>query len=94
MLFNSLEFIFGFLPIVFVVFWLLRTTQSRYIWLTIAGYVFYGWWDARFCGLMAFSTLISYSAGLGMLRSAVGSRQRKLCLVIPITVDLALLGFF
>ena len=94
MLFNSLEFIFAFLPITYAVFWLLSTARSRYVWLTITGYVFYGWWDPRFCLLMAFSTLVSYAAGLGMLRYAPGTRERKWCLVIPIGVDLALLGFF
>ena len=42
---------------------------------------------------MAFSTLVSYSAGLGFLRWT-DPRRRKLCLVIPIAVDLLLLGFF
>ena len=94
MLFNSVEFIFGFLPIAYAVFWLLPNASSRYVWLTVAGYVFYGWWDPRFCLLMAFSTLVSFTAGLGMLRHPVGSRKRKLYLVVPITLDLALLGFF
>jgi alginate O-acetyltransferase complex protein AlgI len=93
-LFNSIEFLFGFLPIAYAVFWLLRSTRSRYVWLTVSGYVFYGWWDARFCLLMAFSTLVSYFAGLGMLRTAAGSRERRLCLIIPITLDLLLLAFF
>jgi alginate O-acetyltransferase complex protein AlgI len=43
---------------------------------------------------MAFSTMVSYLAGQGILRSPVGSRARKLYLVVPISVDLALLGFF
>ena len=94
MLFNSLEFIFAFLPLTYAVFWLLKNARGRYVWLTISGYVFYGWWDPRFCLLMAFSTLVSYTAGLGMLRYSPGTRERKLCLVVPITVDLALLGFF
>lgn len=94
MLFNSIEFIFAFLPIVYAVFWLLPNAQSRYVWLTISGYVFYGWWDPRFVLLMAFSTLVSFGAGLGMLRSAIGSRERKWFLIIPIAVDLLLLGFF
>jgi alginate O-acetyltransferase complex protein AlgI len=93
MLFNSFIFIFVFLPITYVVFWALRNTTSRYVWLTLTGYVFYGYWDARFCLLMAFSTLVSYFAGLGFLRWT-DPRHRKLCLVVPITVDLALLGFF
>ena len=94
MLFNSLEFIFAFLPLAYVVFWLLPNAKGRYIWLTITGYVFYGWWDPRFCLLMAFSTLVSYLAGRGMLYYAKGTRERKLCLVVPISIDLALLGFF
>src|SRR5215467_13798087 len=93
MLFNSFIFLFAFLPIAYVVFWALRDTTSRYAWLTLTGYVFYGYWDARFCLLMAFSTLVSYCAGLGFLRWS-DPVKRKLCLVIPITVDLALLGFF
>jgi hypothetical protein len=34
-----------------------------------AGYVFYGFWDYRFCALMAASTLISFVAGLDMTPS-------------------------
>src|SRR5262249_40155806 len=84
---------FLFLPITYAVFWLLRTAGQRYVWLTITGYIFYSYWDARFCLLMAFSTLVSYLAGLGFL-SCSSPRARKLCLVLPITVDLVLLGFF
>src|SRR5713101_1026629 len=93
MLFNSFVFLFAFLPITYVVFWTLRTAQARYVWLTITGYVFYGYWDARFCLLMAFSTLVSYSAGLVLLRF-VDARIRRVALVVPISIDLALLGFF
>jgi len=93
MLFNSLRFLFFFLPAVYFVFWRLRTQQQRYVWLTLAGYVFYGSWNYKFCALMAFSTLVSYGAGLGMLRWQT-PRLRRLCLVLPITVDLLLLGFF
>jgi alginate O-acetyltransferase complex protein AlgI len=93
MLFNSFVFLFAFLPVAYVVFWILRTAQARYTWLAITGYVFYGYWNPWFCFLMAFSTLVSYTAGLGMLRFADGPR-RRLCLVIPIAVDLSLLGFF
>jgi alginate O-acetyltransferase complex protein AlgI len=93
MLFNSFVFLFLFLPVTYVGFWLLRRAQSRYIWLTLTGYVFYGYWDARFCLLMAFSTFVSYFAGLGLLRWKDPAR-RKLCLIVPIAVDLSLLGFF
>jgi alginate O-acetyltransferase complex protein AlgI len=93
MLFNSIVFIFLFLPVAYLVFWALRTTGQRHVWLTITGYVFYGYWDPRFCLLMAFSTLVSYLAGLAFLRWHA-PHQRKLILIVPITIDLLLLGFF
>lgn len=93
MLFNSLVFLFAFLPVTYVVYWSLRTTRQRQIWLTITGYVFYGYWDPRFCLLMAFTTLVSYSAGRAFLVTE-DPRRRKLLLIGPITVDLLLLGFF
>jgi alginate O-acetyltransferase complex protein AlgI len=94
MLFNSFVFLFAFLPITYTVFWLLGTARARYVWLAITGYVFYSYWNPWFCLLMLFSTLVSYFAGLGFLKWDADPHRRKLCLVIPITVDLALLGFF
>jgi alginate O-acetyltransferase complex protein AlgI len=90
MLFNSYPFLFVFLPVAYFVFWALRTTHQRHIWLVITGYAFYAYWDARFCILLAFSTLVSFFAGLAFLRWG----KRKSFLVIPITTDLLLLGFF
>src|SRR5437868_3002392 len=94
MLFNSQIFLFVFLPITYLGFWQLRGKQLRYAWLTAASYVFYGYWDYRFCGLMACSTLVSYSAGRAMRHFDADPRRRRLCLVAPIAIDLLLLGFF
>src|SRR5262245_61431947 len=93
MLFNSFVFLCFFLPVTYAVFWLLRTANARYVWLTITGYVFYGYWNPKFTLLMAFSTIVSYLAGLGFLRWS-DPRRRRLCLILPITVDLSLLAFF
>jgi alginate O-acetyltransferase complex protein AlgI len=93
MLFNSLVFLYFFLPIAYFVFWRLRTKSHRYIWLTLAGYVFYSFWNYKFCALMAISTLVSYLAGLGFLRFE-SPGKRRLCLIAPISFDLALLGVF
>jgi alginate O-acetyltransferase complex protein AlgI len=94
MLFNSGIFLFVFLPVVYVVFWTLRSKNSRYIWLAITGYVFYGYWNPAFCLLMAFSTAVSYTAGLGFLRYGGDPKIRKWLLVGPVAADLALLGYF
>jgi alginate O-acetyltransferase complex protein AlgI len=93
MLFNSLYFLYLFLPVTYFVFWRLRTKVQRYVWLTITGYVFYSFWNPKFCGLMALSTAVSYGAGLGFLRWK-DARRRRLCLVLPIIFDLSLLGTF
>ncbi len=93
MLFNSFVFLLAFLPITYLVFWTLQSARSRYVWLTITGYVFYGYWDPRFCLLMGFSTLVSFAAGLGFLRWN-DPRRRRLLLIVPITVDLLILAFF
>jgi alginate O-acetyltransferase complex protein AlgI len=93
MLFNSLIFLYAFLPITYLGFWILRTKTSRYVWLTLTGYVFYGSWNYKFCTLMAFSTVVAYVAGRGLLKWQA-PWQRRLCLIVPVTVDLALLGFF
>ena len=69
MLFNSFVFLLLFLPVTYVVFWRPQRPPSRATsGSTITGYVFYGYWDARFCLLMAFSTVVSYTAGLGFLQ--------------------------
>ena len=93
MLFNSLPFLYAFLPITYFVFWRLKAKQQRYMWLTLTGYVFYSFWNYKFCSLMALSTAVSYLAGLGFLKWHE-PRQRRLCLVLPIAFDLALLGIF
>lgn len=94
MLFNSYVFLFLFLPCTYAVFWMLSSAGARYKWLTVTGYVFYGYWDWRFCILMLFSTVVSYSAGVGFLRWDTDARARRWLLIAPITVDLAILAFF
>jgi len=94
MLFNSVVFLYAFLPIAYLVFWNLKTRRQRYVWLTVTGYAFYSVWDYRFCALMAFSTVVSYLAGLGFLKWDHSQSRRRWCLIVPIVVDLGLLGFF
>jgi len=93
MLFNSFVFLYLFLPITYLVFWRLASRNARYVWLAVTGYVFYAFWNPKFCLLMALSTTVSYAAGLGFLRWT-DRRRRRLCLVAPIVIDLSLLAFF
>lgn len=93
MLFNSPVFLFVFLPIVYFTFWRLKTKPQRYVWLILASYVFYSFWNYKFCALMLFSTVVAYVAGIGVAQLKK-EQHRKWCLAIAVTVDLLLLGFF
>ncbi|MFA5133268.1 MAG: MBOAT family O-acyltransferase [Patescibacteria group bacterium] len=93
MLFNSFVFIFAFLPITFLVFWLLKGKNQRYIWLTVTSYIFYGYWNWKFVFLMLASSLIDYFAGL-YIHKTENSKRRKLALIISMSANLGLLGFF
>ena len=93
MLFNSLPFLYGFLPVTYIIFWQLKSKTQRYVWLTLTGYAFYAGWNYKFCALMAISTVVAYLAGLGLLRWQ-DARRRRLCLIVPVVVDLGLLAFF
>jgi len=49
MIFNSFEFAI-FFPVVFAIYWMLRL-RAQNIFLLLASYVFYGFWDWRFLSL-------------------------------------------
>ena len=89
-LFNSVAF-FVFFPIVLGVYYCL-TRRAQNTWLVAASYVFYGWWDWRFCGLLAFSTVLDYFCARSM--PAAGKRGRRFLLLASLVVNLGILGFF
>jgi alginate O-acetyltransferase complex protein AlgI len=93
MVFNSDVFLFAFLPVVFSLFWTAKTKQQRYVLLTLSGYVFYGYWDWRYCGLLLFSSAVSFFTGLAIDGSS-SVRKRRSWVALSITVDLSLLGVF
>jgi alginate O-acetyltransferase complex protein AlgI len=93
MLFNSDIFLFAFLPTVFTLFWLARSKQQRYIILTVASYIFYGYWNWRFCLLLLFSSLFSFFMALLIQRATKRSAALRF-MILSIAVDLAILGIF
>lgn len=94
MLFNSIEFII-FLPLIFGCYWLIPNRKLSYqnLFILVASYFFYGWWDWKFLGLILFSTIVDYSIGIFLSRSHK-KIARKLLLWISILVNIGLLGFF
>jgi alginate O-acetyltransferase complex protein AlgI len=91
MLFNSSDFVFFFLTVLFL-YSRLRWNGQNWL-LLIASCVFYGWWDWRFLGLVAYSALIDYFVALRMGQEHDDAKRRRL-LWISLVSNLGLLGFF
>lgn len=92
MTFISLTFLI-FLPGVFALYWLARRRELQNSLLIAASYLFYSWWDYRFCALMLLSSLVDYGIGLAM-ESAECRRRRRILLWVSVVANLGLLGIF
>ena len=64
MTFHSLDFVVFFL-VVTAVYWRLPHRPQN-VFLLVASYVFYGWFEPWFCLLLAGTTLVDWYAGLKM----------------------------
>ena len=89
--FISLTFLV-FLAVVYGVYWKIPAGEWRKYFLVAASYVFYAWWDWRFCGLMALVTVNAYATGQILARLAAPQQLRVLW--ASIALDLGVLGFF
>ncbi len=94
MVFNSLVFAV-FLLIVFLIYWNLpsKPLGIRNAFLLIASYVFYGWWDWHFLGLILLNSTVDYGIGRS-LHQAKEKRRRNILLGISFSTNLGILGFF
>lgn len=93
MLFHSNDFLY-FLAFFLLAYYVVRwSAAARNTLILIASYVFYGWWDYRYVGLLLFSSLMDFSLGLAMGKVQKQS-NRKVLLAVSVTVNLALLGVF
>ncbi len=94
MLFNSLEFPI-FFAVVFLLYWFVfqHNLKLQNLLIVVASYVFYGWWDWRFLGLIILSTICDYSLGL-MISQTNYLRRKKTLLYVSLFVNLGILGFF
>jgi D-alanyl-lipoteichoic acid acyltransferase DltB (MBOAT superfamily) len=70
LLFNSIDFAI-FLPIVFIGYWFVfhKNVDIQNVFIVIASYIFYGWWDWRFLILIFLSTLLDFMVGLGLAKT-------------------------
>ncbi len=95
MLFNSIEFAI-FLPIVFLLYWFVfnKNLKLQNLFVLVASYVFYGWWDWRFLFLIAFTSLLSYVSGLLIDRYRETPKKARGVSAVNIVINLLILGVF
>jgi len=93
MVFTTHIFVFYFLPLFLLIYYNLPLGW-RNLWITLASYVFYGWWQPWFVGLMAFTTIMDFTWGKVITRPGAPPAQRRLAVVACCVTNLAFLGFF
>ena len=94
MLFNSFQFLV-FLPIVFALYWSVsKNRRLQNLLVVVVSYIFYGWWDWRFLGLIALTSFCSYASGILIERFEGRRRQQRLVSAANIILNLGILCYF
>ena len=99
MLFNSYVYIFLFLPVVLLIYFVLNKNKLIQLskgWLVLASLFFYSWWNIKYLPLILCSMLFNYSIGttLNNYENTKLKINRKVILVLGITANLLLLGYY
>ncbi|MBL1421631.1 MAG: MBOAT family protein [Alphaproteobacteria bacterium] len=92
MLFNSLEFIYLFMPAVLLVFYCLKYyhwENATIWWLIIASLFFYAWWSPIHLIVLLGSVIFNFQVHKQILR-----KKSLITLTIGISANLLLLGYF
>src|SRR6186997_2869473 len=98
MVFTEEVFLFYFLPLALLVYYLLpyrkhpKPGQSPYlyrnIWLTLAGYVFYSWFEPWFVLPMLSTNVVDYFLAIRLGRPGMAPAKRKSLLIVSLCINL------
>lgn len=99
MLFNSVEFIFVFLPITFIIYFYLnakKLTDLSKGFLFFSSLFFYSWWNIVYLPLILCSMLFNYVIGNTLSKYNLKKQNisKKAILIFGIIFNLCLLGYF
>jgi D-alanyl-lipoteichoic acid acyltransferase DltB (MBOAT superfamily) len=98
LLFNSYEFIFAFLPIVFVIYFYLthkRLISGAKAFLVFSSLFFYSWWNVLYLPILLSSVLFNYViANILSKKEFKKSFSKKSVLIFGIVANLSLLAYF
>jgi alginate O-acetyltransferase complex protein AlgI len=95
-LFNSISFLFIFLPISLIGFFLLGRFSRRAAaaWLCLSSFVFYSWLELRFVIILIVSILFNYAIGYLLRRNSGNARVSGALLVFGVGSDLLALFYY
>ncbi len=97
MLFNTVEFIFIFLPIVLIIYFLLNKFKLVKIatgWLVIASLFYYSYWKLDYLPIILFSMIFNYAVGSTLSNEKKLKINKKMLLIFGILGNVILLGYF
>jgi D-alanyl-lipoteichoic acid acyltransferase DltB (MBOAT superfamily) len=97
MLFNSYEFLFGFLPAALLIFFLLGHRAGGLAaigFLGVASLFFYAWWNPLYLPLLGGSIVFNFLVGRRLCASPVRTPGDRTMLWLGIAGNLSLLGYF
>ena len=93
MVFSSLEFIFIFLPIFFIIYYLVKDRYKNFI-ILIFSLLFYSFGEPVYILLLLLSSVVDYSNGFFINKFKDNKKKKRIFLIISIIVNLSILGFF
>lgn len=92
MVFSSILFLLYFLPLTLVLYFILPK-RARNLALFVVSLIFYAWGEPVYISIMLFSTFFDFYNGL-MIEKYDNKGKRKFFLILSVTVNLLILGFF
>lgn len=93
MVFTSPIFIFLFLPLVFVIYFII-SKKSRNLFLLFVSLFFYAWGDIKYIYVMIISIIMNYYCGILIHKYKDNNKVRGKIMKYSILLNLALLVFF
>ena len=88
MVFNSIFFIFCFLPVFMLIYYLVPG-KLRNLLLFLGSLIFYAWGEPVYVILMLFSSIFNYYMGTELERLYYDDRKQKINLIFSIIINLA-----
>ncbi len=94
MVFSSTVFMFLFLPVVFLLSYILPGIRIKNVLLTIASLIFYAWGEPIYVLLMLFSVSINYLLALPAEKKNLTDKKRRGMVALTILFNIGLLALF